>query len=41
MGIVVSQSLRFLRAFQLSLRRDKREGVILCRNPFVSLGHFN
>ena len=35
-----SQSLHFLRAFQLEGLRDVVE-VIICRNPFIFLGHFN
>ena len=37
----MSQSLRFLRAFQLQQEIFGMILIFLSRNPFVSLGHFN
>ena len=38
---VLSQSLRFLRAFQHREGRGIKGAGVYSRNPFVSLGHFN
>ena len=38
---IVSQSLHFLRAFQLLTREGEIVALVWSRNPFTSLGHFN
>ncbi len=36
-----SQSLHFLRAFQLTATSERVEVTVQCRNTFIFLGHFN